>query len=360
MPDIKQFIIKNPGKIETIRILTDGMPRTLLYFLEILIDRQNQNGFEFLRMIIDRATPIYQERLNILPPAQRKIVIELSNFWDAVKVKSLTDVCKMPGKIISAHLNQLVKVEIVEKIATGKKDKLYRLSERFFNLWLLMTQGGPKEKRQVKYLTVFLENWYGKEGLTTIYNNHIEGLVYSKLKPDYADTNRFEKAEKYFLKAIKNGHRNALNSLALMYYFTNRNKHQAIELMKEYIKNSSDLFGMISYVRILLWAGQMEEFNSQIQKLIPEMVGNDEEKKLAILFIELLIHKQYNIAWQWFKDAKLGNKIKEILKPIYYVTASLSARKEQAEELLKSGPELEDSIKQLNEYISEKQKIYYN
>lgn len=186
LPEVTHFLEKNPGKIETIRLLTDGMPRTLLNFIEILIDRSDQNGFEYLRSILDRATPVYQERLNSLPPAQRKIVSELSNFWDAVKVNQLTDVCKMSGKLVSAQLSQLVKNEMVEKIAGLKRDNLYRLAERFFNLWLLMTQGGPKEKRQVKYLTVFLENWYDEKEFQTLCGEHIVGLEGGKLSPDYA------------------------------------------------------------------------------------------------------------------------------------------------------------------------------
>lgn len=186
LPELNKFLQKNPGKIETIRLLTDGMPRTLLNFIEILIDRSDQNGFEYLRLIIDRATPVYQERLNSLPAAHRKIVSELSNFWDAVKVNQLTQACKMSGKLISAQMNQLVKDEMVEKISGLKRDNLYRLTERFFNLWLLMTQGGPKEKRQVKYLTVFLENWYDETELQTLCGQHLEGLQNGKLRPDYA------------------------------------------------------------------------------------------------------------------------------------------------------------------------------
>ncbi len=186
LPEVKHFLEKNPGRIDTIRVLTDGMPRTLLNFIEILVQRADQNGFEYLRLILDRVTPVYQERLHYLPAAQRKVVLELSNFWDAVKVGQLTQACKMPGKIVSAQLNNLVQNEIVEKIKGLKKDNLYRLAERFFNLWLLMTQGGPREKRQVKYLTVFLENWYDEQELQALCLEHMKGLEKGMLKPSYA------------------------------------------------------------------------------------------------------------------------------------------------------------------------------
>ena len=186
IPAIKQFIEKNPGKIETIRVLTDGMPRTLQHFIEILIDRTHQNGFEYLRLILDRASPLYRDRLNYFPPAQRKVVLELSNFWDAVRVSQLIEACKMSGKLVSAQLSQLVKAEVVEKISGPRRENLYRLSERFFNLWLLMTQGGPREKRQVRYLTVFLESWYDQSELLALCKEHLESLDSGKLKPGYA------------------------------------------------------------------------------------------------------------------------------------------------------------------------------
>ncbi len=508
LPEIKQFAEKNPGKIETIRVLTDGMPRTLLNFIEILIRRNDQNGFEYLRLILDRATPIYQERLNYLPPAQRKVLLELSNFWDAVKVKPLTEVCKMPGKIISAQLNQLVRNEIVEKIKGQTKDNLYRLTERFFNLWLLMTQGGPKEKRQVKYLTIFLENWYSVEELSTIYQEHFEGLTGNKLKPDYAammstalahskyitleqrdsiiektrllketitdymdylppsskeifelalekinkgnyssardainiieqedpskinligvtyfmeknyssaenlflegiekgDVNaiyslavlygetdrkeeaekyylqaiekgsieaiysladfyvmlhRNEEAEKYFLHAIEKGHVDSLLTLALFYYGTNRNKNESFNLMDQYLLKSDDIKGLVVYTLILLWVGRMEEFNTIGKKLVPELITNKNIDNLQILFISILVHKQYHLAWQWFTDTEYGKQLKELIRPMYFVTAGLLSGKEQKEEILKPGPEIIDSINEISNLIKIGQKVYY-
>lgn len=504
-PEIKHFIEKNPGKIETIRVLTDGMPRTLQNFIEILIDRSNQNGFEYLRMIIDRATPVFQERLNYLPPAQRKIVLELSNFWDAVKVNQIILACKMPGKTISAQLNNLVKNEIVEKIKGLKKDNLYRLSERFFNLWLLMTQGGPKEKRQIKYLTVFLENWYNQTELLAIFIEHLKGLYTGKLKPDYAaimttalahskyisltdrdlviekyrsindsfnsymeylpqtfseiidgvkektitgdfqgarqlidsieqedpfkdglyalvyhqeedynnaekfylsainkghigsilglailysktgrneeaenfflqsiekgdvdalnniailykDTNRPEDAEKYFLQAIEKGHVDAMYNLAVFYYFSNKNKIKAIELIEQYLLKEKDFKGHAFYSVLLLWLGKMTEFERIVQELVAELISKNEISLLDNLFQEFLVHRQYNLAWQWFNHPEYGEKLKEMIKPLYFVTAGFIQGQE--EETLKPGPELEESITGVRNSILKWQKFY--
>ena len=176
---------KYPGKIQAIRMLTDGTPRTMLLFVDMILNRPEQNGFDYLRKIIDQATPVYQERLGKMSAQQQKIMVELSFFWEATPIESLIEVCKMKGKIISAQLNQLIKAKIVEKIRGKSKNLLYRLEERFFNMWLLMTQGGPQQKKEVKYLTVFLENWYDHEELQNIYRSFIEDLGKETLRPDY-------------------------------------------------------------------------------------------------------------------------------------------------------------------------------
>jgi TPR repeat protein len=604
MPHIKNFTEQNPGRISAIITLTDGMPRTLLNFVEMLLDQPGQNGFKYLRMIIDRATPIYQERLNSLPAAQRKIVVELASFWDAVKVKELIPVCKMTGKIISAQLNQLEKNHIVEKIRTGQKDNLYRLSERFYNLWLLMTQGGPKEKRKVKCLTVFLENWYNQQELQTLYNNHIGNMEKGSLKPDYAqlmgkalahskyisleqrdkliekclevneansdylnylpktsqilfneaqeaiskqeyekarqnieeieqyfpdkysfigatynyennhekteeyylkavennETNsililsdfyrekgetkkaedyylraieknniyaindlgtlylengrieeakryfldainkgdifalnnlghlyaeigKIENAEKYYLKAIDKGNIEGLNSLgtlylenrqiekaekyylkaiakgynetlfnlgylytktgenekaekyykrsinigfrksifnlAHLYYNQNRNRQESFNLIKDYIQEEKSLRTYLLYDLMSIWSGNIEEFNNNYKYTLSKLIGANDISLLSKYLKELLVHKQFNLIWEWFNDPKIGKYLKETLKPFYYITANQISDKTAKEEVLKAGNELQESIIEIDKYINERQKIYY-
>lgn len=186
LPKINELIQQQPGKIQAIRMLTDGTPRTMQLFVDMLLDRQLQKGYEYLQQIVDQATPIYQERLGQMSPQQQKIITELSFFWEAVQVEKLIPVCKMEGKLISAQLNKLAGLDIVEKIKGEKRSLFYRLEERFFNLWLLMTQGGPKQRREVKYLTAFIENWYDKDDFYSVYSNFLAGLKAGKWKPDYA------------------------------------------------------------------------------------------------------------------------------------------------------------------------------
>ncbi|ACF12910.1 TPR repeat-containing protein [Chloroherpeton thalassium ATCC 35110] len=185
-PDLKKFVENNPGKLNAVRILSDGMPRTMLGLVELFLKQPDRHGYDYLRYILDRATPVYQERLGKLSPMQQKVVLELSFFWDVAKVKDLSQAARVESKTLSALLGQLTDLQIVEKIKGTGKNHLYRLKERFFNLWLIMTQGGPREKSRVKWLTIFLETWYDATELKTIYRDFSTRLTEGKITPDRA------------------------------------------------------------------------------------------------------------------------------------------------------------------------------
>jgi DNA-binding transcriptional ArsR family regulator len=186
LPAIKDFIQNHPGQLEAIRILTDGLPRTLLFFVDLLVNRPAQNGYFYLRHIVDLYSPLYQERLNNLPPAQRLIVTKLADFWEAATARELQDACKMPSKTVSAQLSQLKEIGIVEVVEPTGKTFLYRLSERFFNLWLIMTQGGPAQKRSAKCWTIFLENWYDEQEIKRLADEYVDGMIKKEFTGDHA------------------------------------------------------------------------------------------------------------------------------------------------------------------------------
>jgi hypothetical protein len=172
IPKLKQFVENRPGQLETIRILTDGLPRTLQFFVNILLTHDEETGYDYLRLLMDKVTPLYQERLNNLPPSQRKIVLQMAFAWEAVGAKELAQAARMENRVISAQFSQLIDKGVVDKIETNTKNHLYRLSERFFNLWLIVTQGGPREKRRARYLSVFLENFYDEKELNELARKH--------------------------------------------------------------------------------------------------------------------------------------------------------------------------------------------
>jgi energy-coupling factor transporter ATP-binding protein EcfA2/DNA-binding transcriptional regulator GbsR (MarR family) len=185
-PQIEEFVMNKPGQLETIRLLTDGLPRTLQFFVNILLTRAPETGYEYLRSIMDSMTPLYQERLNSLPAAQRKIVLQMAFIWEAAGAGDIAVATRMENNVVSAQLKQLAGKGIVEKLDTGGRNHLYRLAERFFNLWLIFTQGGPREKRKAKYLTIFLENFYDAEEVQRLAEEHLKTIEEKTMDPNKA------------------------------------------------------------------------------------------------------------------------------------------------------------------------------
>jgi len=187
MPELKNFVIHNPGKLHTVRIITDGLPRTLQLFIRLVVQSDYAGeGVEYLKKIMDSVTPLFQERLNSLTPQLRKMALEMAFIWEACSTKELAEKCMMESKLISANLKTLADKGIVDKIETDKRNLLYRISERFFNMWLIMTQGNPEQKRKAKWLSIFLENWYDPAELKTMAKQHLDDLKNNKLAPQKA------------------------------------------------------------------------------------------------------------------------------------------------------------------------------
>jgi len=179
---INHFLQENPGKVENIRLLTDGLPRTMLFFLKLVLQTEKpEEAYCFLQKVMDEVTPLYQERLLNQAPPMRKIILEMAFMWEAASTKEIAEQCRMESKRVAADLNTLTDRKIVETIATDKRNNLYRIGERFFNMWLIVTQGNPDQKRKARWVSEFLECWYNKQELQTIAQQHIENLKAYKI-----------------------------------------------------------------------------------------------------------------------------------------------------------------------------------
>ena len=181
-PKIKKFLENNPGKVENIRLLTDGLPRTMLFFLKLVLQaEESEKAYYFLQKIMDEVTPLYQERLINLPPSMRRIVLEMAFMQEASSTKEIAEQCEVESKRVSADLNMLTDKKIVETITTNKRNNLYRISERFFNMWLIVTQGNPDQKRKARWISEFLESWYDKDEVKNMARQLIENLKTKKI-----------------------------------------------------------------------------------------------------------------------------------------------------------------------------------
>jgi GTPase SAR1 family protein len=156
---IEKIISETPERIETLRTLTGGVPRTIALMFNIFVQYNNEDVVKDLEKILDAVTPLYKHRMDDLPTQQQKIVDAVARNWDGISVKELKDKIRIESKTISAQLRQLEKNQIIERVQTKTKNHIYFLKERFFNIWYLMRYGRKYDRQRVIWLVKFLESW---------------------------------------------------------------------------------------------------------------------------------------------------------------------------------------------------------
>ncbi len=184
LDSIKDIVQNEPGRIESLRRLTGGVPRTIVLLFEIFVDNESGDSFRDLEIILDRVTPLYKHRMDDLSAQQQEIVHTIAMNWDAVGVREISRDIHMESKAVSAQLKQLEENNVVIKIRTRIKNHFYQVNERFFNIWYLMRYGRRKERNRVLWLVRFLENWCSKEELILRAERHLQalksGVLYEK------------------------------------------------------------------------------------------------------------------------------------------------------------------------------------
>ena len=65
------------------------------------------------------------------------------------------------------------------------KNKIYKIEERFFNIWYLMRFGRKKDRNRVEWLVRFLSIWYTKEELQSKCTQLIKATKNNKIKEHY-------------------------------------------------------------------------------------------------------------------------------------------------------------------------------
>lgn len=184
--EVGKIVVNNPGRVEALRRLTGGVPRTIVLLFEIFADSSNGDTFKDLEGILDRVTPLYKHRMDDLSSQQQEITDAIAMNWDAISTKEIAQKTRMDSKAVSSHLNLLEKNRIIIKIATDTKNHLYQISERFFNIWYLMRYGKERDRNRVLWLTQFLESWCDKDELVSRTNKHIVSLKSGRLYGKYA------------------------------------------------------------------------------------------------------------------------------------------------------------------------------
>jgi len=173
---IREIIDNYPGRVEALRRLTGGVPRTISYLFQIFLDNENGKAIKDLYLLIDTLTLLYKSELDQLSTQQQKVIDAIARKWDAISVREIAKRTRLESKNISSILSYLEKNQLIEKVPTSTKNHLYRIKERFMNIWYLMRFGRKHDKENVIWLVRFFDAWCDESELTKRLKNHISNL----------------------------------------------------------------------------------------------------------------------------------------------------------------------------------------
>lgn len=160
-PDVRQRVLQYPARLKVLRQLTGGNPRTTLTLFFLYAEDFAPSVFGDLEGLLDRVTPLYKARFEELSSQQQVVASAIANNWDPVTAAKLASVTGLPPGTISAQLDRLERIGFIERTELFGETRMgYQIAERFFNIWFLMRSASRRQRREVEFLTKFLENFY--------------------------------------------------------------------------------------------------------------------------------------------------------------------------------------------------------
>ena len=166
VPEVERRIEAEPSRIRILHTLTGGNPRTVVLLYGVLLKGMDGDVRADLEGLLDEATPLYKARFEELPVQGQQLLDKLALHWDPMTARQLADALNWDVNLISAQLNRLTRLGIVEKVKSGSgKRAAFQVGERFFNIWYLM-RASRRARRKLVWLVEFLGIWYSGTVLT--------------------------------------------------------------------------------------------------------------------------------------------------------------------------------------------------
>ena len=137
-PELMETLDRERGRLETIRRMTDGNPRSVVLMCRILIESPLGSAFEDLERLIDEQTPYFKARIEELPTQARKVFHCLAEGWRPMQAKEVAHAAKLSSSHASAQLKQLMDRGYAREVRLpSAKRTLYEVGDRFYNIYYL-------------------------------------------------------------------------------------------------------------------------------------------------------------------------------------------------------------------------------
>ncbi len=159
-PEVERVLRADPGRVEALRILTDGNPRAILLVHHVLSRAEAGTAVDDVTALLDFSTPIYKARFEDLAQQSQQVVDDLALAWDPQPAGEVARRLAMDVGVVSAQLSRLVHDGLVEKVPYPGPRAGYQVAERLFNMWYLM-RSSRRMRRKLMWLVEFLRNFCG-------------------------------------------------------------------------------------------------------------------------------------------------------------------------------------------------------
>lgn len=197
--EIPARIHQEQGRLHALHALTGGNPRTTRILFEIFAHGFSKEAYEDLEALLDWMTPIYKARFEELADQAQVVVSAIATIWEPAVLSRICEATRLQPNQVSPQLDRLKKSGIIEEVTvdpperTGPipdkrtpKDRTgYQLAERFFNIWFLMRQATRRDKRNLIYLTRFIECLYTHDERADLAEDLLKKQALSKAEKAY-------------------------------------------------------------------------------------------------------------------------------------------------------------------------------
>ena len=186
MEKVASRLNADPGRLRVLHTLTGGNPRTAVLLYGVLLKGFDGDVRSDLEGLLDEVTPLYKARFDELPPLSQQLLDKLALHWDPMTARQLTDALGWKVNLVSAQLDRLATLGVVEKVRSGSsKRTAFQVGERFFNIWYLM-RAGRSMRRRLMWLVKVLQSVYSNEELQSFARQNQRGEVHDEHGAEYA------------------------------------------------------------------------------------------------------------------------------------------------------------------------------
>jgi len=179
--EVRDLAENHPERIEPIRILSGGNPRTIVLLFTVHAQGIRGDVRTDLDRLLDLCTPLYKHRFEELSAQNQRIVHALCVNWHPIGSAALARTLDLKSQTVSGQLERLCKLGGVQKVPLATAEGLtkktgYQVAERFFNIWYLM-RNSRRLRRKLLWFVEFLRLMNTPEERRSHAMTHLSGRM---------------------------------------------------------------------------------------------------------------------------------------------------------------------------------------